>query len=160
MFLATQGSQTSALYSTIGLTRALYARSLDLAEQVRRLRRTKVQSLVCFGGNFIYMTIPALNHVREVDPWIFSSINSFQDLAMNFVLKCERCTSACYPYKVALAWIKFNTPVGFPFFQAVKIILSLYTTLWHNDMSSQGSNPAFTNISPGIRLIYHIIPVS
>ena len=30
-----------ALYSTIGLTRALYACSLDLAEHVRRLRRRK-----------------------------------------------------------------------------------------------------------------------
>ena len=44
---------------------------------------------------------------------------------MKFVLKFERCTSACYPYNVALAWIKFHTPVGFPFFQAVKIILLL-----------------------------------
>ena len=37
---------------------------------------------------------------------------------MKFVLKFERCTSACYPYNVALAWIKFHTPVGFSFFQA------------------------------------------
>ena len=34
-----------ALYSTIGLTRALYACSLDLAEHVRRLRRSEVCSL-------------------------------------------------------------------------------------------------------------------
>ena len=40
---------------------------------------------------------------------------------MKVLLKYERCTSACYPYNVALASIKFHTPVGFPFFQAVKI---------------------------------------
>ena len=43
------------LYSTMGLARALYARSLDLAEQERRLRR-----------NFIYMIIPA-QIMQEVD---------------------------------------------------------------------------------------------
>ena len=48
---------------------------------------------------------------------------------MKFVLKFERFTSACYPYNfffsynVALAWIKPYIPVGFPFFQAVKIIV-------------------------------------
>ena len=39
---------------------------------------------------------------------------------MKFVLKFEECTSACYPYNVALAWIKFHAPVGFPFLQAAE----------------------------------------
>ena len=37
---------------------------------------------------------------------------------MKFVLKFERCTSACHLYNVALPWIKLHTPVGFPFSQA------------------------------------------
>ena len=41
IFLASLGSQAAALYSIIGLTRALYARSLDLAAKAWSLRRRK-----------------------------------------------------------------------------------------------------------------------
>ena len=51
---------------------------------------------------------------------------------MKFVLKFERCTSACYPYNVALAWIKFHTPVGFPF------LTRGYAPAYHELLQGQG----------------------